>query len=94
MARGLAQTPGFTSVPDYPCRASLHVAPEGFAWEDGGRGPLSPTLNITMKTFACILVTVSILAGCVAYAPQSGPAPKGGAGNNYCPPGQAKKGNC
>ena len=42
----------------------------------------------------CLIVVASLLAGCVAYAPQPGPAPKGGPGNNYCPPGQAKKGNC
>ncbi|MCL4649502.1 hypothetical protein [Burkholderia multivorans] len=37
-----------------------------------------------------------LLAGCVAYVP--GPpvvvAPQAGPGNGFCPPGQAKKGNC
>jgi len=47
-----------------------------------------------MKLLASTFVAAFILAGCVAYAPQPGPAPKGGPGNNYCPPGQAKKGNC
>ncbi|RQV04904.1 hypothetical protein DF047_21715 [Burkholderia cenocepacia] len=39
---------------------------------------------------------VGTLSGCVAYVP--GPpvvvAPQGGPGNGFCPPGQAKKGNC
>ena len=48
-----------------------------------------------MKKLALGLMAMAyLLAGCVAYVPQPGPAPKGGPGNNYCPPGQAKKGNC
>ncbi|CAM2177622.1 hypothetical protein BLAT2472_40116 [Burkholderia latens] len=39
---------------------------------------------------------VGALGGCVACVP--GPpvvvAPQGGPGNGFCPPGQAKKGNC
>lgn len=50
--------------------------------------------DTTMKVSALILAVAFAVAGCVAYAPQPGPAPKGGPGNNYCPPGQAKKGNC
>jgi len=46
-----------------------------------------------MKKFSIILALIaSILGGCVAYVPQ--PAPQGGPGNGFCPPGQAKKGNC
>jgi len=47
-----------------------------------------------MKKLALSMIAMAFLAGCVAYAPAPGPAPKGGPGNNYCPPGQAKKGNC
>ena len=56
----------------------------------------SRVFDTMMKKFALILVIGSFLVGCAVYAPAPGPAPasKGGPGNNYCPPGQAKKGNC
>ncbi|EEE04189.1 putative lipoprotein [Burkholderia multivorans CGD2] len=39
---------------------------------------------------------VGALSGCVAYVPGAPVvvAPQGGPGNGFCPPGQAKKGNC
>ncbi|WP_180862928.1 hypothetical protein [Cupriavidus pauculus] len=50
-----------------------------------------------MKAILVIIVaSATLLGGCAYYAPDSGPAarPQGGPGNGYCPPGQAKKGNC
>lgn len=43
-----------------------------------------------------ISVGALLLGGCAYYVPDHGPSgkPQGGPGNNYCPPGQAKKGNC
>jgi hypothetical protein len=43
-----------------------------------------------------ISLCTSLLGGCAYYAPPPGPAaaPQGGPGNGFCPPGQAKKGNC
>jgi hypothetical protein len=50
-----------------------------------------------------ILLTASVagLSGCAVYVPDEPHAavvpqgkPQGGPGNGYCPPGQAKKGNC
>lgn len=42
-------------------------------------------------------IACSALAGCAVYVPDQ-PAvvvhPQGGPGNGFCPPGQAKKGNC
>lgn len=49
-----------------------------------------------MKNILIILsLGASLLGGCV-YLPDDGPVarPKGGPGNGFCPPGQAKKGNC
>ncbi|MFX1687316.1 hypothetical protein P5W98_21405 [Paraburkholderia sp. A1BS-2L] len=37
------------------------------------------------------------LSGCAVYVPPPAGvvvAPQGGPGNGFCPPGQAKKGNC
>ncbi|CAG2147572.1 hypothetical protein [Cupriavidus plantarum] len=38
----------------------------------------------------------TLLGGCAYYVPDPYPGghPQGGPGNNFCPPGQAKKGNC
>ncbi|KAB0641003.1 hypothetical protein DF107_16210 [Burkholderia stagnalis] len=48
---------------------------------------------ITLLTAVGVL---GALSGCAVYVP--GPpvvvAPQGGPGNGFCPPGQAKKGNC
>ncbi|MDT6959977.1 MULTISPECIES: hypothetical protein [Cupriavidus] len=51
-----------------------------------------------MKSLIAILTLGATLLGGCAYYPDYGPGPgarpQGGPGNNYCPPGQAKKGNC
>ncbi|AXL53200.1 putative lipoprotein [Paraburkholderia caffeinilytica] len=48
-----------------------------------------------------LAASAALLSGCALYvpdspgvlvAPQGGP--QGGPGNGFCPPGQAKKGNC
>ncbi|MDR3095462.1 MAG: hypothetical protein LBV73_00135 [Paraburkholderia sp.] len=39
-----------------------------------------------------VSVVASVLGGCAVYMPDAGP--QGGPGNGFCPPGQAKKGNC
>lgn len=57
-----------------------------------GRRPLP-----TMKTIlVMITLGATLLGGCAYYVPDPGPTarPQGGPGNNFCPPGQAKKGNC
>jgi len=45
-----------------------------------------------------VLMTLSaaMLGGCAYYVSDPGPVarPQGGPDNNFCPPGQAKKGNC
>ena len=51
----------------------------------------------TMKNIIVILsLGASLLGGCAVYLPDDGPVarPQGGPGNGFCPPGQAKKGNC
>ncbi|CAJ0792076.1 hypothetical protein LMG7141_02603 [Ralstonia condita] len=50
-----------------------------------------------MKKMVLILsLGASLLGGCAVYVPDSGvvAVPQGGRGNGFCPPGQAKKGNC
>jgi len=42
------------------------------------------------KTIVALAVLASLLSGCVVYDER----PRGGPGNGFCPPGQAKKGNC
>ncbi|VVE76464.1 hypothetical protein PSP31120_00763 [Pandoraea sputorum] len=42
-----------------------------------------------------LLATTVLLASCAVYVPDDGPhGGRGGPGNGFCPPGQAKKGNC
>ncbi len=58
-------------------------------------GPRAP--DNAMKNIILILsLGASLLGGCAVYLPDDGPVarPKGGPGNGFCPPGQAKKGNC
>lgn len=52
-------------------------------------------------TIGLLAAAAVVLSGCEVYvpppagvvvAPQGGP--QGGPGNGFCPPGQAKKGNC
>lgn len=54
-----------------------------------------------MKKFASLLIVASVLSGCAVYTPSGaividpvrGDRPSGN-GGGFCPPGQAKKGNC
>ncbi len=52
---------------------------------------------MTTKTFICLLACLMILPGCKTTV-QDGPTKvtvqNGGSGGDFCPPGQAKKGNC
>ncbi|WP_287496317.1 hypothetical protein [Pandoraea sp. CB10b_02] len=43
-----------------------------------------------------LLATTTLLASCAIYVPDDGyrGGGRGGPGNDFCPPGQAKKGNC
>jgi len=43
------------------------------------------------KMIVALAVMAGLLSGCVVY--DDGPH-RGGPGNGFCPPGQAKKGNC
>lgn len=49
------------------------------------------------KMIVVLTIAGGILSGCAVYVPdQPGVIvrPQGGPGNGFCPPGQAKKGNC
>lgn len=49
------------------------------------------------KLIAVAAIATSLLAGCAVYVPDAPGVvvhPQGGPGNGFCPPGQAKKGNC
>jgi hypothetical protein len=49
------------------------------------------------KIIVALAIASGMLAGCAVYVPdEPGVAvqPQGGPGNGFCPPGQAKKGNC
>jgi hypothetical protein len=53
-----------------------------------------------MKTLIAILAATSLLSACAVYTPAGsvvvdpGSRPAGNGGGGFCPPGQAKKGNC
>lgn len=54
-----------------------------------------------MKTFASLFVVAALLSGCAVHTPSGSividPARADrhhGNGGGFCPPGQAKKGNC
>nr|WP_315187200.1 hypothetical protein [uncultured Albidiferax sp.] len=52
-----------------------------------------------MKTFIALAVLASSMAGCAVYTPSGSVVvnPAGSqsqGGGKFCPPGQAKKGNC
>ncbi|PLC48259.1 hypothetical protein CR159_18940 [Pollutimonas subterranea] len=49
-----------------------------------------------MKLIALLAFTVSILSACAVYTPSGSVVvdPHGGDRGGFCPPGQAKKGNC
>lgn len=49
------------------------------------------------KMIAVLTIAAGILSGCAVYLPDEPGVvvrPQGGPGNGFCPPGQAKKGNC
>jgi len=50
-----------------------------------------------MKTLLSLTLLAALLTGCAVYTPSGSvvvdPSPGGGHGG-FCPPGQAKKGNC
>ena len=49
------------------------------------------------KIIIVLAIAAGTLAGCAVYLPgEPGVVaqPQGGPGNGFCPPGQAKKGNC
>ncbi|VVE51951.1 hypothetical protein PCE31106_04721 [Pandoraea cepalis] len=49
-----------------------------------------------MRKLAFLLLSTTVLlASCAVYLPDDGGyGGRGGPGNGFCPPGQAKKGNC
>ncbi|MFA1682253.1 hypothetical protein [Achromobacter dolens] len=50
-----------------------------------------------MKILYSLTVMVALLAGCAVYTPDGAVVVdphRGGGGGGFCPPGQAKKGNC
>lgn len=53
--------------------------------------------NEVKKWVIALLASAGVLGGCAVYLPPPPGvvvAPQGGPGNGFCPPGQAKKGNC
>jgi hypothetical protein len=55
-------------------------------------------LDFKMKMFCALAVVACLLGGCAVYTPDGAvivdPHGGGGGGGGFCPPGQAKKGNC
>ena len=49
-----------------------------------------------MRALTVLLLAMTVLlASCAIYVPDDGHrGGRGGPGNDFCPPGQAKKGNC
>ncbi|MBU6493089.1 MAG: hypothetical protein KGK15_15655 [Burkholderiales bacterium] len=50
-------------------------------------------------TLMLMFALATLVQGCALYVPAPGvvvvpDGPRGGPGNGFCPPGQAKKGNC
>lgn len=63
--------------------------------------PFAAEGKVKKVTIGLLAAAAVVLSGCEVYvpppagvvvAPQGGP--QGGPGNGFCPPGQAKKGNC
>lgn len=49
------------------------------------------------KIIIALAIASGLLSGCALYVPDDSGVvvhPQGGPGNGFCPPGQAKKGNC
>jgi hypothetical protein len=53
-------------------------------------------MDFKMKMFCALAVVACLLGGCAVYTPDGAVIvdPHGGGGGGFCPPGQAKKGNC
>ncbi|WP_205794994.1 hypothetical protein [Burkholderia sp. Ac-20353] len=53
-------------------------------------------MNKKMIALFAAAGVLGLLGGCAVYVPGAPVvvAPQGGPGNGFCPPGQAKKGNC
>ncbi|MBV7482430.1 hypothetical protein [Bordetella sp. BOR01] len=49
-----------------------------------------------MKILCSLAIMATLLVGCAVYTPDGAVIvdPHGGGGGGFCPPGQAKKGNC
>lgn len=49
-----------------------------------------------MKIIVLLAVTMALLSGCAVYTPSGSVVvdPHNGNNGGFCPPGQAKKGNC
>lgn len=51
-----------------------------------------------MKRFVALIALASLVGACAVYTPAGSvvvdPGRSGGSGGGFCPPGQAKKGNC
>ncbi|WP_169126266.1 hypothetical protein [Aromatoleum evansii] len=51
-----------------------------------------------MKRFLALIALASLLGACAVYTPAGSvvvdPGGPRGSGGGFCPPGQAKKGNC
>lgn len=50
-----------------------------------------------MKALITLITAVTLLSSCAVYTPSSSVVVDpghGGGGGGFCPPGQAKKGNC
>lgn len=51
-----------------------------------------------MKRFLVLIALTSFVSACALYTPAGSvvvdPGRSGGGGGGFCPPGQAKKGNC
>lgn len=50
-----------------------------------------------MKRFVALIALASLLGACAVYTPAGSVVVdpgRGGGGGGFCPPGQAKKGNC
>jgi len=51
-----------------------------------------------MKRWIALAAAVALLSGCAVYTPRGSvvidPAPRSSGSGDFCPPGQAKKGNC
>lgn len=67
----------------------------------GRVGRFLPHIKSPMKKFASLLFITALLSGCAVHTPSGSividPARADrhqGSGGGFCPPGQAKKGNC